>query len=74
MIRAFAIGLAVGTIRIWVGVFNDSSSCRSRTAFGVAFWLSFLLHALVAEAYLSKATERARHAGPRTHGVTQKSL
>jgi uncharacterized membrane protein len=54
MIRAFAIGLAIGTIRIWIGVFQVFGLLSFKDSFGVAFWLSFVLHALVAEAYLAK--------------------
>jgi uncharacterized membrane protein YozB (DUF420 family) len=54
MIRAFAVGLAVGTIRIWIGFFRVTGLLEFDTSFGVAFWISFILHALVAEAYLRK--------------------
>lgn len=53
MIRAFAIGLAVGTIRVWIGLFQGLGLLSFQDSFGVAFWLSFSLHALVAEAYLA---------------------
>jgi uncharacterized membrane protein YozB (DUF420 family) len=52
MIRAFAVGLAVGTIRIWIGLFEGFGILETRDAFGVAFWISFLLHAAVAELWL----------------------
>lgn len=52
MIRAFAVALAVGTIRVWVGLFQLFGVLSLRHSFGVAFWVSFVLHALVAEAYL----------------------
>jgi uncharacterized membrane protein YozB (DUF420 family) len=52
MIRAFAVGLAVGTIRIWIGLFQGFAILDFRDAFGVAFWISFLLHAAAAELYL----------------------
>lgn len=54
MIRAFAIGLAVATIRIWIGVFQAFGLLSLENSFGVAFWLSFVLHALAAELYLAK--------------------
>ena len=54
MIRAFAIGLAIGTIRIWIGLFQGFGSLSLEDTFGVAFWLGFVLHALAAEAYLAK--------------------
>ncbi len=63
MIRAFAVGLAVGTIRIWIGLFEGFGLLSFRDAFGVAFWISFLMHTLVAEAYVRwrpSASGRAR--------------
>jgi hypothetical protein len=54
MIRAFAIGLAIGTIRIWIGVFQGFGILSFAHSLGVAFWLGFTLHAIVAEAYLAK--------------------
>ena len=54
MIRAFAIGVGVGTIRIWIGVFQGFGLLSLDRSFGVAFWLAFVLHALVAEVYLAK--------------------
>ncbi|HEX7171350.1 MAG TPA: DUF2306 domain-containing protein [Candidatus Limnocylindria bacterium] len=52
MIRAFAVGVAVGTIRLWIGLFEALGLMSFRDAFGVAFWLSFVMHALAAELYL----------------------
>lgn len=52
MIRAFAVGVAVGTIRIWIGLFEAFGIMSFRDAFGVAFWLSFVMHAVAAELYL----------------------
>lgn len=52
MIRAFATGLAVGTIRIWVGLFEGFGWLEFRDAFGLSFWLAFALHALAAEVWL----------------------
>ena len=52
MIRAFAIGVAVGTIRIWIAIFVISGLLTLPAAFGPAFWISFTLHALIAELWL----------------------
>jgi uncharacterized membrane protein len=52
MIRAFAIGIGVGTIRIWTALFFFSGLLEFPDAIGPAFWISFTLHALVAELYL----------------------
>jgi len=54
MIRAFAIGLAIATIRVWIGVFQASGVLSLEDSFGIAFWLSFVLHAVAAEVYLAK--------------------
>ncbi len=55
MIRAFAIGLAIATIRVWIGVFQGFGVLSFEDSFGPAFWLSFVLHAVAAELYLAKA-------------------
>ena len=52
MIRAFATGLAVGTIRLWIGLLEATGLLSLRDAFGVAFWLSFVMHAAAAELWL----------------------
>ncbi|MGH3386012.1 MAG: DUF2306 domain-containing protein [Nocardioidaceae bacterium] len=52
MIRAFAMGIAVGTIRIWVVVFDSTGLFEFQDSFDVAFWLSFLIHAAVAELWV----------------------
>jgi len=52
MIRAFAIGLAVGTIRLWIGLFEGFGILAFRDAFGFAFWLAFSMHAAAAELWL----------------------
>lgn len=68
MIRAFAVGLAVGTIRVWIGLFQAFGLMSLPDSFGVAFWLSFVLHALLAEAYLWRrpsAHGAEDRAGPR---------
>lgn len=64
MIRAFAVGLAVGTIRIWIGVFQGFGLLSFEDSFGVAFWLSFVLHALAAELYLSRRPAAAAAPAP----------
>ena len=62
MVRAFAVGVGVGTIRLWVGVFtgvllatgNAPESLPERTSFGAAFWLGLAVNALVAEWWLRR--------------------
>jgi uncharacterized membrane protein YozB (DUF420 family) len=54
MIRAFALGLAVGTIRLWIGLFQATGLLSFEESFGVGFWLAFTMHAGVAELYLAR--------------------
>jgi uncharacterized membrane protein len=55
MIRAFAVGLAVATIRPIIGVFFATSGLSGLTPhefFGIAFWIGFVLHLIAAEAWI----------------------
>ena len=52
MIRAFAVGAGVGTVRIWLGLFEGLGLLNFQSALGPAFWLGFSLHALAAELWL----------------------
>ncbi len=49
MIRAFGVAIGVGTIRIWVLLLWGSGLLDLRAAFGLSFWLAFVVHASVAE-------------------------
>jgi hypothetical protein len=53
MIRAFAIGLAVATVRPIVGMFFALSNLSPREFFGIAFWLGFTLHLIAAEVWIN---------------------
>lgn len=55
MIRAFAIGLAVATIRPIIGMFFASSpftGLTPREFFGIAFWIGFVVHLIAAETWI----------------------
>jgi uncharacterized membrane protein len=52
MIRAFAIAIGVGTIRIWLALFQVAGLLDFPSSFGPAFWISFSIHVLVAELWL----------------------
>ena len=52
MIRAFAIGAGVGTVRIWIGLIEGFGLLDFQAAMGLAFWIGFTLHALAAEVWL----------------------
>jgi uncharacterized membrane protein len=61
MIRAFAIGLAVATIRPIVGVFFATRALTHLTPhdfFGAAFWLGFTTHLIAAEAWINYTRPR----------------
>lgn len=49
MIRAFAVGVGVGTVRIWVFALSETGVLDFQDSFAVAFWLSFSMHAAIAE-------------------------
>lgn len=52
MIRAFAVGAGVGTVRIWLSLFEGLGLLDFQPALGPAFWIGFSLHALGAELWL----------------------
>ncbi len=52
MIRAYAVAIGVGTIRIWVLLLWGTHLMDLRGAFAWAFWVGLTLHALLAEAWL----------------------
>jgi uncharacterized membrane protein len=61
MIRAFAIGLAVATIRPIIGIFfatSPLSGLTPREFFGIAFWIGFVLHLIAAEAWIRTTPAR----------------
>lgn len=68
MVRAFATGLAVATIRPIVGLFYATSRLSGLTPqefFGIAFWLGFVLHFMAAESWIALTRpvhHRSRHA------------
>ena len=51
MIRAFAIGIGIGTVRIWLALFG-AIGVDDASSFGPAFWIGFSLHVLAAELWL----------------------
>ncbi|MGH3851042.1 MAG: DUF2306 domain-containing protein, partial [Pseudonocardiaceae bacterium] len=57
MIRAFAIAIGIGTIRIWIGVFTAAGMSGDATPdpmFGLAFWLGFSMHVAFGEWWLRR--------------------
>jgi uncharacterized membrane protein len=61
MIRAFAVGLAVATIRPIIGLFFATSRLSGLTPhefFGIAFWIGFVLQLIAAEAWIQTTSAR----------------
>ena len=67
MIRAFAVGIGIGTIRIWVGLFIGLRQLSTGgavdpmpepTGFGIAFWLAFVMHVALGEWWLRRTPDR----------------
>ena len=63
MIRAFAVGVGIGTVRIWIGVFEAIAQAMSGgtstpspdpTGFAMAFWLGFAMHVAFGEWWLRR--------------------
>ncbi len=64
MIRAFAVGIGVGTIRLWIGVFTAITIGRNggpegltlpdQFTFGLAFWLALAMHVAIGEWWLRR--------------------
>jgi uncharacterized membrane protein len=64
MIRAFAVGVGIGTIRIWIGLFTpiviirnggpEGLSMPDAATFGLAFWLAFAMHVALGEWWLRR--------------------
>ena len=52
MIRAFAVALGVGTIRVWIGIFQATGLLSLQASFAPAFWIAFTIHVLVGEWWL----------------------
>ncbi|WP_344190895.1 DUF2306 domain-containing protein [Pedococcus aerophilus] len=66
MVRAFAVGLGVATIRIWVGLFTGveigllgmgDETMPLRATFGIAFWLGLSMHVAFAQWWLRRTPD-----------------
>ncbi len=52
MIRAYSIGLAVATMRPLIGLTQAFTDIPFNKSFGPIFWIAFLFHASIAEAWI----------------------
>ena len=67
MIRAFAIGIGIGSIRIWLAIFQGTGLLDFASSFGPAFWISFSMHAAAAELWLRAFPNPPEMATPSEH-------
>jgi len=58
MIRMFAIGFAIATVRPIVGMFFAFSMLSPHQFFGIAFWIGFTLHLIAAEVWINYTRKR----------------
>lgn len=63
MIRAFAVAVGIGTVRVWIGVLTGVAQAMAGgtlaetpdpTMFGLAFWLGFTMHVGFGEWWLRR--------------------
>ena len=59
MIRAYAIGLAVATIRPIMVLFFAFSGLEPQVFFGTAFWIGFTIHLITAEVWINYTRGRS---------------
>ena len=52
MIRALAISVGVGTVRIWLAIFQAAGLLDFKSSFGPAFWIGFSLHVVAGELWI----------------------
>ena len=67
MIRGFAVGIGIATIRIWVGLFTglqiamnggaDDLTLPARGTFGLSFWLALGMHVVIGEWWLRRTPD-----------------
>ena len=58
MIRAFAVGVGVGTIRIWIGLLLGTGLLDFHDTFAVAFWIGLSLNVLAAEWWIRTTPDK----------------
>ncbi|MGI9627400.1 MAG: DUF2306 domain-containing protein [Longimicrobiales bacterium] len=60
MIRVFAIGLAVATVRVVIGLAQLMTGLEMVHVFGASFWLGFGINAAVAETWIRRSRGSGR--------------
>ncbi len=64
MIRMFAIGLAIATVRPIVGMFFVFTTLSPHEFFGIAFWLGFTIHLIAAEIWINYTRAKEHSVAP----------
>jgi uncharacterized membrane protein len=59
MLRAYAVGLAIATVRPIMALSFVFFGLRPQTFLGTAFWIGFCLHAIVAEVWIQSTRSQA---------------
>ncbi|MGG5258482.1 DUF2306 domain-containing protein [Phycicoccus avicenniae] len=66
MVRAYAVGIGIATIRLWVGIFTgiqlgllgmSDETMPARSTFGLAFWLGLGMHVVAGEWWLRRTPD-----------------
>jgi hypothetical protein len=60
LLRAYAVGLAIATVRPIMALSFAFFGLKPQEFLGIAFWIGFSLHAIVAEAWIQSTRERAQ--------------
>lgn len=63
MIRAFAIGIGISSVRVWFVVFMHTTGLHAQAFFATTFWLAFGVNLVIAELWIHAT--RGRAAGER---------
>jgi uncharacterized membrane protein YozB (DUF420 family) len=58
MIRAFAVGVGIGTIRIWIGLLLGTGLLNFHNSFAAAFWIGLSLHVLAGEWWIRTSPDK----------------
>jgi uncharacterized membrane protein len=58
MIRAFALGLSIATMRPMVGILTALADQSFSEALGISFWFAFSLHLLLAELWVNLTRQK----------------
>ncbi|MEV5637424.1 DUF2306 domain-containing protein [Agromyces sp. NPDC052230] len=59
MIRAFAVGIGVGTIRLWIGLLTSLSEIPVADSFALAFWLGLGMNVVAGELWVAMRGRRS---------------